>query len=86
MEDTGFDVLMIGTSLTESIVARMPSPLIPFPKVGTDYEVWFDSALSKADVKVLHIDSSAEYGDQDTSLSLKDLVAFVERPPAQLHI
>ena len=39
MEDTGFDVLMIGTSLTEFIVARMPSPLIPFPKVGTDYEV-----------------------------------------------
>jgi RAB protein geranylgeranyltransferase component A len=35
---------------------------------------------------VLHIDSSAEYGGRDASLSLKDLVAFVERPPAQLHI
>jgi len=35
---------------------------------------------------VLHIDSSADYGGRDASLSLKDLVAFVERPPAQLHI
>ena len=35
---------------------------------------------------MLHIDSSAEYGGRDTSLSLRDLVAFVERPPAQLHI
>jgi RAB protein geranylgeranyltransferase component A len=35
---------------------------------------------------VLHIDSSADYGGRDASLSLKDLVAFVQRPPAQLHI
>ena len=35
---------------------------------------------------MLHIDSSAEYGGRDASLSLKDLVEFVARPPAQLHI
>lgn len=52
----------------------------------TDCEVCSDSALSKAGIKVLHIDSSADYGGRDASLSLKDLVAFVERPPAQLDI
>lgn len=35
---------------------------------------------------MLHIDSSADYGGRDASLSLQDLVAFVARPPAQLHI
>lgn len=35
---------------------------------------------------MLHIDSSAEYGGRDASLSLKDLVEFAARPPAQLHI
>ena len=32
------------------------------------------------------MDYSVDYGGRDASLSLKDLVAFVERPPAQLHI
>ena len=90
MEDTEFDVLVIGTSLTESIVAAyviathaVPSPQ---PRAVTDREARFDSALSKAGIKVLHVDSSAEYGGRDASLSLKDLVEFAARPPAQLHI
>lgn len=35
---------------------------------------------------MLHIDSSVDYGGRDASLSLRDLVAFIECPSAQLHI
>ena len=35
---------------------------------------------------MLHIDSSADYGGRDASLSLRDLASLVDTPPAQLHI
>ncbi|KAF8897134.1 GDP dissociation inhibitor-domain-containing protein [Infundibulicybe gibba] len=57
MEEGSFDVVIIGTGLTESICA---------------------AALSKAGLKVAHIDENPYYGGDEASLSLDELVLWAD--------
>ncbi|KAF9456093.1 GDP dissociation inhibitor-domain-containing protein [Collybia nuda] len=57
MEEGAFDVVIIGTGLTESIAA---------------------AALSKAGYKVAHLDENPYYGGREASLSLDELVEWVD--------
>ncbi|KIM27206.1 hypothetical protein M408DRAFT_9392 [Serendipita vermifera MAFF 305830] len=63
MDENSFDVTVIGTGLTESIVA---------------------AALAKTGLHVLHIDTDANYGSSDASLTLIDVHHLLLSPPPGL--
>lgn len=62
--DNHFDVIVLGTGLTESITA---------------------AALSKAGFKVAHIDPNPYYGSDEASLSLDELVKWVDHYKQDNH-
>ncbi|KAG6890766.1 hypothetical protein C0992_012739 [Termitomyces sp. T32_za158] len=64
MDDGNFDVIIIGTGLTESITA---------------------AALSKAGFRVAHIDENSYYGGNQASLSLDELVQWVDTMSSSQH-
>ncbi|KAA1465894.1 FAD/NAD(P)-binding domain-containing protein [Dentipellis sp. KUC8613] len=61
-----FDVVVLGTGLTESITAAQ-SPLKGF------------SALSKAGFKVVHLDVNPYYGGDEASLTVDELAQWADR-------
>jgi RAB protein geranylgeranyltransferase component A len=74
--DNQFDVAVLGTGLTESIVAAyVLLSLSAKPEVSS--LVVFFSALSKAGFKVVHIDENPYYGADEASLSLDELLKWV---------
>ncbi|KAG2130464.1 FAD/NAD-P-binding domain-containing protein [Suillus bovinus] len=62
--DNSFDVIVLGTGLTESITA---------------------AALSKAGFKVAHIDPNSYYGADEASLSLDELVRWIDHRKEDNH-
>ena len=68
MDNGHFEVIVLGTGITESITAAY----VIF-SYFTQTQLIFCSALAKAGYSVAHIDSNALYGGNEASLSANDL-------------
>jgi Rab proteins geranylgeranyltransferase component A len=76
--DNVFDVIVIGTGLSESMAATWV-PLFAFVISPLIYQLRVSSALSRAGFKVAHIDPNPYYGADEATLTLDELVQWAEK-------
>lgn len=81
MEDAAasnhFDVIVLGTSLRESILAAYGSPTLQARSLYSNSCIC--SAIAKSGRSVLHVDENAYYGGSQATLNLKELVSWAKQ-------
>jgi len=75
LENTEYDVVVLGTGVIETLLARFVCVYSPYL-----LEFFFNlSALSYAGKKVLHLDREPRYGGDWSSLNFKDFHDWVQK-------